>query len=90
MGELHLEITLEKLRRAYNLDVWIGKVRVAYREAIGDEGSAEVLLFASFRRVLNSVALVQEEGRNKERRKERKKRSFLSSCCRIIWTSFLS
>lgn len=34
MGELHLEVVLEKLRADYGLDLSIGKPRVAYREAI--------------------------------------------------------
>lgn len=34
LGELHLEVTVEKLRRAQDLDVVVGRPRVAYRETV--------------------------------------------------------
>ncbi len=34
MGELHLEIYLERIRREYNCDVFVGQPKVAYRETI--------------------------------------------------------
>ena len=34
MGELHLEVYVERMRREYNAEVSIGKPRVAYRETI--------------------------------------------------------
>jgi elongation factor G len=34
MGELHLEVAVEKIRRAHGLDVGIGRPRVAYRETV--------------------------------------------------------
>ena len=34
MGELHLEIYVERMRREYNTDCTTGKPRVAYRETI--------------------------------------------------------
>lgn len=34
MGELHLEIYVERIKREYNVEVIVGKPRVAYRETI--------------------------------------------------------
>lgn len=34
MGELHLEVTVEKLRRSHGLDLGVGRPRVAYRETV--------------------------------------------------------
>ncbi|MFC9910165.1 elongation factor G [Streptomyces sp. NPDC127197] len=34
MGELHLEVAVEKLRRAHGLDVQVGRPRVTYRETV--------------------------------------------------------
>lgn len=34
MGELHLEVLLDRLRREYGVEVWMGKPRVAYKETI--------------------------------------------------------
>ncbi|MXM65584.1 elongation factor G [Streptomyces sp. HUCO-GS316] len=35
MGELHLEVAVEKLRRAHGLEVNVGRPRVTYRETVG-------------------------------------------------------
>ena len=34
MGELHLEVAVEKIRRAHGLDVGVGRPQVAYRETV--------------------------------------------------------
>ncbi|MER5276413.1 elongation factor G [Streptomyces sp. NPDC002809] len=34
MGELHLEVAVEKIRRAHGLDVRVGRPQVAYRETV--------------------------------------------------------
>ncbi|MER5468993.1 elongation factor G [Streptomyces sp. NPDC002685] len=34
MGELHLEVAVEKIRRSHGLDVAVGRPRVAYRETV--------------------------------------------------------
>ncbi len=40
MGELHLEILLDRLKREFSVDVYTGKQRVSYRESVS--GSATV------------------------------------------------
>ncbi|MEV6397188.1 elongation factor G [Streptomyces sp. NPDC051907] len=34
MGELHLEVAVEKVRRAHGLDIGVGRPRVSYRETV--------------------------------------------------------
>jgi elongation factor G len=41
MGELHLEVLVERLRREYKVDATVGRPRVAYREAISREHVTE-------------------------------------------------
>jgi elongation factor G len=41
MGELHLEILVERLRREFKVEANVGKPEVAYREAIRDDVVAE-------------------------------------------------
>ncbi|MBU0718998.1 MAG: elongation factor G [Planctomycetes bacterium] len=41
MGELHLEISVQRLRTEMNLEVAVGKPRVAYRETVGAVGEGE-------------------------------------------------
>ncbi|WP_035841492.1 elongation factor G [Kitasatospora azatica] len=42
MGELHLEVAVEKIRRALGLEVNVGRPQVAYRETVGRGVSALV------------------------------------------------
>ncbi|BAY77714.1 translation elongation factor G [Nostoc linckia NIES-25] len=39
MGELHLEIYLERIQREYNAEVFVGTPAVAYRETIGQKAT---------------------------------------------------
>ena len=41
MGELHLEIIVDRLKREFGVDVKVGRPQVAYREAIQKPASAE-------------------------------------------------
>ena len=41
MGELHLEVLVERMRREFTVETNVGKPQVAYRETITGEGSAE-------------------------------------------------
>jgi elongation factor G len=41
MGELHLEIIVDRLQREFKVDANVGKPQVAYRETITQEGEAE-------------------------------------------------
>ena len=41
MGELHLEILVDRLRREFNVEAAVGRPQVAYREAITKPASAQ-------------------------------------------------
>jgi elongation factor G len=41
MGELHLEIIVDRLMREFKVDAAIGKPQVAYRETVGSSGQGE-------------------------------------------------
>ncbi len=41
MGELHLEILVDRMKREFNVEANVGKPQVAYRETITGEASAE-------------------------------------------------
>ncbi|MDR3321733.1 MAG: elongation factor G [Synergistaceae bacterium] len=41
MGELHLEIIVDRLRREFNVEVKVGRPQVAYREAINSPARAQ-------------------------------------------------
>lgn len=44
MGELHLDVYVERMRREYRVDCTVGKPRVAYRETIGSRLDYDHLL----------------------------------------------
>ncbi len=44
MGELHLEIYLERIQREYNAEVFVGTPAVAYRETIGQRANFDYKL----------------------------------------------
>ncbi|MBK9366649.1 MAG: GTP-binding protein [Deltaproteobacteria bacterium] len=50
MGELHLQITFERLKREFGLEVRVGRPDVVVRETIAGDGSAEAL----FHRVIEA------------------------------------
>ena len=41
MGELHIEVLVERLKREFSVDANLGKPRVSYREAIKKKATAE-------------------------------------------------
>ena len=41
MGELHLEVLVERMRREFNVEATVGQPRVSYRETITKEAEAE-------------------------------------------------
>jgi len=43
MGELHLEILIERMRREFRVEANVGKPRVAYKETVTRTGRAEVV-----------------------------------------------
>nr|CDP98592.1 Bm7329, isoform g [Brugia malayi] len=48
MGELHIEVVKDRLRRDYGLNVFIGSLQVAYREVIENEVRNTTVLNATF------------------------------------------
>uniref|UniRef100_A0A0R3S0Q2 Tr-type G domain-containing protein n=1 Tax=Elaeophora elaphi TaxID=1147741 RepID=A0A0R3S0Q2_9BILA len=48
MGELHVEVIRDRLRRDYGLNVFVGSLQVAYREVIEDEVTNTAILNAVF------------------------------------------
>ncbi|MCH7930525.1 MAG: elongation factor G, partial [Proteobacteria bacterium] len=43
MGELHLEVLVDRMRREFNVDASVGEPQVAYRETIGREAEADYI-----------------------------------------------
>jgi elongation factor G len=41
LGDAHLEVTIERLRRKFNVDVELSLPRVPYRETVGKKGTAD-------------------------------------------------
>ena len=53
MGELHLDIIVDRLRREYGVDANVGRPQVVYRETLGKAGEGE----ARFERVVEDESL---------------------------------
>ncbi|MEO5767648.1 MAG: elongation factor G, partial [Polyangia bacterium] len=53
MGELHLDIIVDRLRREYGVDANVGRPQVVYRETLGGPGEGE----ARFERTIEDEAL---------------------------------
>lgn len=47
MGELHIEIIHDRIRREYGIETDLGPLQVAYRETVLREASATGLFFIS-------------------------------------------
>ncbi len=45
MGELHLEIIVDRMKREFNVEANVGKPQVAYRETIKQRWNRKVNLF---------------------------------------------
>ncbi|CAG9540946.1 unnamed protein product [Cercopithifilaria johnstoni] len=48
MGELHIEVIRDRLRRDYGLNVFVGSLQVAYREVIENEVTNTTILNSAF------------------------------------------
>jgi elongation factor G len=53
MGELHLDIIVDRLRREYGVDANVGRPQVVHRETLGGQGNGE----ARFERVIEDETL---------------------------------
>jgi elongation factor G len=57
MGELHLEVLVERLARDFGLDVRTGKPQVVYRETVSEAGEAETVFEREIAERLVSVKI---------------------------------
>ena len=55
MGELHLDIIVDRMRREFSVEANIGKPQVAYRECIRNTVKLKASLFVSQADVVNTV-----------------------------------
>jgi elongation factor G len=75
MGELHLQVIVERLRREYHVEAAVGRPQVVYREAIGKETEAK----AVFERELKEATLYGEVRCRVTPRERGRGRSFAST-----------
>ncbi|XP_078468773.1 ribosome-releasing factor 2, mitochondrial [Lampetra fluviatilis] len=57
MGELHIEIVHDRIRREFGIETALGPLQVAYRETVGTGGTASVSLERSFGEKLHQVVV---------------------------------
>ena len=81
MGELHLEVLVNRLRRDMNVDVRVGKPRVSYRETVIGRGRARGGVQAADRRQ-GALRQGQAAGRAVHAAAGRGARRLREPCCR--------
>lgn len=55
LGELHIEVTIDRLKREHDLSVWLGKPSVAYHETV--QNAIETIGLIEYNRTIGSTKL---------------------------------